>query len=45
VRSAEPCGFDVEAPGRGPVSFVCATAVERDGWVRALGRVCRVATP
>ena len=45
VRSAEPCGFDVEAPGRGPVSFVCATAVERDGWVRALSRVCRVATP
>ena len=41
----QPCGFDVEAPGRGPVSFVCATAVERDGWVRALGRVCRVATP
>jgi hypothetical protein len=45
VRSAEPCGFDVEAPGRGPVSFVCATAVERDGWVRALSRVCRLATP
>ena len=21
------------------MSFVCATAVERDGWVRALGRV------
>jgi len=37
VRTAEPCGFDVGLPGRGPVSFGCATAAERDAWTRALG--------
>ena len=37
VRAAEPCGFDVRIPGRGPVCFGCATAAERDAWTRALG--------
>ena len=37
VRAAEPCGFDVGLPGRGPVCFGCATAAERDAWTRALG--------